>query len=274
MGLGFLPNFSNYPKDNGVLISLETQLRLITAALFINAISGCAARTWSHPTKSSQQFHADKAECSSMSGAGSSSQIMPTYGQPGFNTGFNQGFNQTQAIGASMAKGQIYEDCMLGKGWQQTETSTATAPPNTSYSPSPSSASHADYDPREERRTMAQNMGFRFGPQYSEETGNEIYINNGTVKPVGDKLSIESVVIYKKPSPTMCRGKNISAYMLQLTCLLDEKAKKFKPIALRTYDADNAICDDEVVGVGYQAIPPNSPWDRWITDHRKYESGT
>jgi hypothetical protein len=79
------------------------------------SLAGCA--TWHHPTKNNQEFHADKAECHAMSGAGTPNQVMPAWGAPGYNTGWNQGWNQGAALGASIQRSVIFNDCMVGKGW-------------------------------------------------------------------------------------------------------------------------------------------------------------
>lgn len=86
---------------------------LLWVALAI--LAGCA--TWHHPTKNQQQLHADKAECRAMSGGAAPNQVMPTVGSPGYNTGWNQGWNQSAALGASVQRSMIFNDCMYGKGW-------------------------------------------------------------------------------------------------------------------------------------------------------------
>lgn len=83
-------------------------LGLCMVALFI---TGCAP-DWKHPSKSQQQYHADNAECSAMSGKGMSNQIQE-------NTGTNATWNQSDAFRAYGDRAGIYSDCMQGKGWSR-----------------------------------------------------------------------------------------------------------------------------------------------------------
>jgi hypothetical protein len=81
---------------------------------------GCANQmVWYNPGKSQQQFHAENAECLAMgSSAAGSQQIIPTYptGNPTYNA-YAQGWNMGSAIKASNTRDQIYNDCMMGRGW-------------------------------------------------------------------------------------------------------------------------------------------------------------
>lgn len=91
---------------------------LILFFFIVLTLSGCAEKVWSNSDKSTQQFHADRAQCTALSHGLSTNQISPTYGgNTAFGGGFAQGFNATSAILASHLQNEIYSDCMKGLGW-------------------------------------------------------------------------------------------------------------------------------------------------------------
>ena len=82
-------------------------------AIFMLSLFGCA-NTYYHPTKSTQEFNSDKAQCMALSNSGGSNQIMPSFG-----SSFAQGYNQGAAIAAAGNSKEIFNSCMLGKGWSK-----------------------------------------------------------------------------------------------------------------------------------------------------------
>jgi hypothetical protein len=133
---------------------------LIAVAL---AAQGCGGgstakeKTWSHPTKSNQQFYTDRAECNAMSGSAGSSQITPAYVPPavGGGGGFLGSFAQSYAFGNNLGeasrardeKGMIFRDCMVGRGWMLTDK---TIPTKTKPNTSPQTASEAQSEQKKE----------------------------------------------------------------------------------------------------------------------------
>lgn len=83
------------------------------------AISGCAQEmSWSHSYKSTQDFYADRAQCSAMAGNGQQNQVFsPQQPADGFASGFANGLNLGNAMNTSNSRGQIFDDCMMGNGW-------------------------------------------------------------------------------------------------------------------------------------------------------------
>lgn len=93
------------------------RIHLIYALAFLS-ISGCAQNMqWAHSFKGQQEFYADRARCSSMSGAGQQNQVVLQQGDAGLATGLTNGMNIGSAMGANRARGQIFDDCMMGNGW-------------------------------------------------------------------------------------------------------------------------------------------------------------
>ncbi len=85
------------------------------------ALAGCAAQPkyWSHPLKTTDAFYADRAQCTSMAGYGASSpQVARPPSAAGFGGGFMSGWNMAAAGNQANAQQQIYNDCMMGKGWR------------------------------------------------------------------------------------------------------------------------------------------------------------
>ena len=95
--------------------------KMIKAISFIIAIalSGCAQEMlWSHASKGSQEFYADRAQCSAMAGNGQQNQVFaPQQPVDGFASGFANGLNLGNAMNTSNSRGQIFDDCMMGNGW-------------------------------------------------------------------------------------------------------------------------------------------------------------
>lgn len=71
--------------------------RLIALALLL---SGCSA-TWVHPSKTTQQFHKDRADCAAKAGQAS-------------------GANDPYAV----VWRSVFDSCMQGEGWKQEESET------------------------------------------------------------------------------------------------------------------------------------------------------
>lgn len=83
-------------------------------------MSGCAKdMVWSSSNgKSEQQFYADRASCSAMAGNGHQNQVYePKQQADGFASGLENGLNLGNAIGTSNSRSQIFNDCMMGNGW-------------------------------------------------------------------------------------------------------------------------------------------------------------
>lgn len=85
------------------------------------SLSSCAERlTWYHPARSNQEFYRDKAYCGSMASGGGATNTQiyaPTGTSRGFMGGFTQTHNTMSAINAQNEIDEIFNDCMLGKGW-------------------------------------------------------------------------------------------------------------------------------------------------------------
>ena len=81
-------------------------------------VTGCAAPTWRHPTKSSQEFYQDNSRCMAMAGSGQANQVVDA------KDPFTQGFNQGLAIQAQSNQKSIYQQCMYGGGWTLSKQSS------------------------------------------------------------------------------------------------------------------------------------------------------
>ena len=97
----------------------ENKMIQAMSIIIVVALSGCAQEmSWSHSYKSTQEFYADRAQCSAMAGNGQQNQVF-TQQQPadGFASGFANGLNLGNAMSTSNSRGQIFDDCMMGNGW-------------------------------------------------------------------------------------------------------------------------------------------------------------
>lgn len=86
-------------------------LRFVSPALAL-LLCACASKTvWMHQSKGQQDFYRENSECLAMAGAGQAPQMMP-----GTNP-VAAGFNQGAAMRAQANQREIYEQCMMGRGW-------------------------------------------------------------------------------------------------------------------------------------------------------------
>ena len=94
-------------------------MRLLLITFISVVISGCAQEmVWSSSNgKSEQQFYADRSYCSAMAGNGQQNQVVQMQPSNDFASGFMNGMNIGGAMGASNARSQIFNDCMMGNGW-------------------------------------------------------------------------------------------------------------------------------------------------------------
>lgn len=83
-------------------------MRLLPLAALL--LAGCST-TWTHPSKSQQDFYRDNSQCMSMAGAGQAQPMMPGAGA------VQSGYNQGVAMGAAANQKTMYEHCMFGNGW-------------------------------------------------------------------------------------------------------------------------------------------------------------
>lgn len=94
-------------------------MRYTTCIFVLIFLSGCAQdMVWSSSNgKSEQQFYADRSYCSAMAGNGQQNQVVQMQPSNDFASGFMNGMNLGGAMGASNARSQIFNDCMMGNGW-------------------------------------------------------------------------------------------------------------------------------------------------------------
>lgn len=117
-------------------------------------LSACAPQKqyWdSAADMTDQDFYRDKSECSSMAQSSSQQQIHYNPSPSGFADGFINGFN-IMAAGQSGTSTEIFNDCMMGRGWFLTSSvpsssfSSNSSSSSASKSSSPS-ASNSDQSP-------------------------------------------------------------------------------------------------------------------------------
>lgn len=85
------------------------------------ALAGCATqqKLWSHPSKTTEAFYADRAQCMSIAGYGvASPQVVRPPAMAGFGGGFMSGMNMAAASNQADAQQRIFSDCMMGFGWR------------------------------------------------------------------------------------------------------------------------------------------------------------
>jgi hypothetical protein len=89
-------------------LAVRLLLGVLTIALVMWLLVGCATTKWSHPTAGEPQFKADDSECEKLAAA--------SVGYPGYPA--RAGAQPSQAgLYQSMRVNQAYERCMIGKGW-------------------------------------------------------------------------------------------------------------------------------------------------------------
>lgn len=108
---------SQKPEGNAITIGIFMNIfKLAVVISAVALISSCATQPWTHPDKSEQDFYADDSQCMSLAGYGTNLQIMPS------NNAAAAGWNQGAAIGTASTRNQMYERCMMGKGYARQTT--------------------------------------------------------------------------------------------------------------------------------------------------------
>lgn len=86
-------------------VAQELGLPWLMIALLVWLSAACSTNKWSHPTAGDQQLKADDSECEKLAAN--------TAG----GVGYPAPAGRQAALYQSMRVNQVYQQCMMGKGW-------------------------------------------------------------------------------------------------------------------------------------------------------------
>lgn len=216
------------------------------------SLIGCSAdKVWANRSKNTQQFYADKAECQAMSNSGgSNSQIMPTFGSPGFGTGFSQGWNTGSAISSAAARNDIFESCMMGRGWLLVEKQAATSPP----------AKQTTAPTQEQNQTeslgptpippvgamvsfskLIQEGGYDWSQKDNE--GSIYYFKTSSVVKESGVMSFDEAAYFASPKVGLCNSSKISYTHSLFKVAIKIGTSQFRVISKKDFWGDKIVCE-------------------------------
>ncbi|HCC53474.1 MAG TPA: hypothetical protein DEQ20_00895 [Desulfobulbaceae bacterium] len=99
----------------------KTTMLLIGVAI---VLSGCAKpiTRWGHPAKNrAEDYYADSSKCRAMAGSAGSQQAQIGYTPASGDVfgSFARGWNMGSAMGAATDRQLIFDECMMGQGWEK-----------------------------------------------------------------------------------------------------------------------------------------------------------